>query len=208
MKNIIALLFVSFLCDLGLAPSRADAQSCGSTAANQSLANHCDLTISRMINFNPSSSATVNQLFIDSILPAGIILECGMSTAPSGWLLCDGTAISRTTYSRLFTAIGTTFGVGDGSTTFNLPDFRQRFALGQAVSGTGSTLGGTGGNIDHLHTVDPPNTTTGTPSATIAATNLLTTAASPTHTHDVDIIQFNSGTQNPPFLVINKIIKY
>lgn len=75
------------------------------------------------------------------------------ATPPSGWLICDGTAISRTTYAALFAKIGTTYGVGDGSTTFNIPDFRQRFPLGKAAAGTGSTLGGTGGNIDHVHTI-------------------------------------------------------
>jgi microcystin-dependent protein len=52
------------------------------------------------------------------------------SSAPSGWLLCDGTAVSRTTYSALFTAISTAYGVGDGSTTFNVPDFRGRSVIG------------------------------------------------------------------------------
>lgn len=53
------------------------------------------------------------------------------STVPSGWLACDGSAVSRTTYAKLFNAIGTTWGDGDGSTTFNLPDLRGRSAVGQ-----------------------------------------------------------------------------
>ncbi|MEM3097395.1 MAG: tail fiber protein, partial [Nitrososphaerales archaeon] len=63
-------------------------------------------------------------------LPTGTILSYGGSTAPSGWLLCDGSEVSRTTYSALFNVIGETYGVGDGSTTFNLPDLRGRFAVG------------------------------------------------------------------------------
>lgn len=82
--------------------------------------------------------------------PGSVQMFAG-SSAPAGWLLCDGSAVSRTTYSALFAAIGTTYGTGNGSTTFNLPDLRQRFALGKAASGTGSTLGGTGGAIDHTH---------------------------------------------------------
>lgn len=74
------------------------------------------------------------------------------SSAPTGYLLCDGSAISRTTYSALFAIMGTTYGAGNGSTTFNLPDLRQRFPLGKAASGTGSTLGSSGGSIDHTHT--------------------------------------------------------
>lgn len=87
------------------------------------------------------------------LLPAGMITAYGGSAAPTGWLLCQGQAVSRTTYSDLFTAIGTAYGVGDGSTTFNVPDLQQRFPLGKAASGTGATLGGTGGAIDHTHTV-------------------------------------------------------
>ncbi|CAK0779044.1 putative Tail fiber protein [Gammaproteobacteria bacterium] len=86
------------------------------------------------------------------ILPAGLIAPYGGAAAPDGWLLCDGTAVSRSTYAALFTAISTTYGVGNGSTTFNLPDLRGRFPLGKAAAGTGSTLGGTGGALDHTHT--------------------------------------------------------
>jgi microcystin-dependent protein len=53
-----------------------------------------------------------------------------MSTAPTGWLKCNGAAISRTTYAKLFAVTGTTYGVGDGSTTFNLPDLRGEFIRG------------------------------------------------------------------------------
>lgn len=153
--------------------------------------------------------------------PSGIIVSFGGTSVPMGYVLCDGSAISRTTYAALFNAISTTYGVGDGSTTFNVPDLRQRFPLGKAASGTGSTLGGTGGAIDHTHDiththqVDPPNTTSGVPSATVAATNLTGSAASTTHTHDVNIAAFTSGaasastsgTANAPFLSVNYIIK-
>lgn len=61
------------------------------------------------------------------VVPSGAIMTYAGSAAPTGWLLCDGTAVSRTTFSALFASIGTTFGAGDGSTTFNLPDLRGRF---------------------------------------------------------------------------------
>lgn len=61
----------------------------------------------------------------------GTVLDFGGSAAPTGWLLCYGQAISRATYAPLFAAIGTTFGVGDGSTTFNLPDCRGRVHAGK-----------------------------------------------------------------------------
>lgn len=71
--------------------------------------------------------------------PLGTILPFGGATIPSGWLLCDGTAISRTTYSELFAVIGTAFGSGDGSTTFNLPDMRESVPKGAGL--TGHTVG-------------------------------------------------------------------
>ena len=88
-------------------------------------------------------------------LPAGTILPFAGSTTPSGYLFCDGSAVSRTTYSVLFAAIGTSFGVGDGSTTFNLPDMRDRLPIGYHASGPGNTntLNGSGGSFNHTHTV-------------------------------------------------------
>lgn len=69
-------------------------------------------------------------------IPAGIVLDFAGSVE-FGYLACDGSAVSRSTYARLFEVIGTIFGVGDGSTTFNLPDLRGRVSVG---SGTGSSL--------------------------------------------------------------------
>ena len=62
--------------------------------------------------------------------PSGAVMAFAMSTAPTGWLKANGAAVSRTTYAALFAAIGTTFGVGDGSTTFNLPELRGEFVRG------------------------------------------------------------------------------
>ena len=62
--------------------------------------------------------------------PSGAVLAFAMTTAPSGWLECNGAAVSRTTYAALFAAIGTVFGVGDGSTTFNLPQLQAEFIRG------------------------------------------------------------------------------
>lgn len=78
--------------------------------------------------------------------PAGRIEQYGGASAPTGWLECDGSAVNRTTYARLFTAISTTWGVGDASTTFNLPDFRSRVLVGK---GTGTaTASGVNGDVD------------------------------------------------------------
>ena len=64
------------------------------------------------------------------IVPSGTIAAFGNTTAPTGWLACNDAAVSRTTYARLFAVIGTSFGIGDGSSTFNLPDLRDRVPLG------------------------------------------------------------------------------
>jgi microcystin-dependent protein len=70
--------------------------------------------------------------------PIGSITSYGGTSAPAGYLMADGSAVSRTTYSLLFTAIGTAYGSGDGSTTFNLPDLRGRFVRGTDNMGTGA----------------------------------------------------------------------
>ena len=78
---------------------------------------------------------------IGSEVPAGIMQMFAGNTIPAGWLLCDGSAVSRTNYAKLFSAIGTTWGAGDGSTTFNLPNSIGRFAEGASTSGSYKSAG-------------------------------------------------------------------
>lgn len=109
------------------------------------------------------------------LIPSGAVFPFAGSTAPTGYLLCFGQAVSRTTYAALFAVTSTTYGIGDGSTTFNLPDLRGRAAFGDddmggsaanritnAISGiTGTMLGAVGGDQRvqlHTHTasvIDP-----------------------------------------------------
>jgi microcystin-dependent protein len=110
-------------------------------------------------------------------LPTGVVVPFAGATAPDGYLLCYGQAVSRSTYSDLFAATGTTYGAGDGSTTFNVPDLRGRVPAGKDDMGgpaanritnggsgiTGTTLGANGG----------------------AETHTLTTAQMPAHNHGV-----------------------
>lgn len=77
-------------------------------------------------------------------LPAGFVAAWPGNTPPSGWLVCNGAYISRTTYADLFAAIGTTYGTGDGSTTFKIPDFQGDFLRGY-LSGTSSSIGSSQG---------------------------------------------------------------
>lgn len=107
----------------------------------------------------------------------GAVVDYAGDTAPTGWLMCYGQAISRTTYADLFTAIGTTHGVGDGSTTFNLPDCRGRVVAGQDDMGGASAnrLTGASGGVDG----DVLGAAGG------AETHTLTTAELAVHSHGV-----------------------
>ena len=73
------------------------------------------------------------------IIPSGSLVPFGGATVPAGWLLCNDQAVSRTTYARLFAIIASGFGSGDGTTTFNVPDLRDRLPLGKGTNN--STLG-------------------------------------------------------------------
>ena len=92
-------------------------------------------------------------------LPAGSIMAWGTNTPPANWLIADGSAVSRSTYSSLFAVIGTQYGAGNGTTTFNLPDLRGRVPVGRN-GGTFGTLAGTGGAETHSLSVgEMPNHT-------------------------------------------------
>lgn len=88
-------------------------------------------------------------------LPIGAIMPYPSNTIPTNWLICDGSAISRTTYADLFNVIGTTYGVGDGSTTFNLPDLKGKVPVGLDSNDTDfDNLGETGGEKTHTLTIN------------------------------------------------------
>jgi hypothetical protein len=75
------------------------------------------------------------------VMPPGSLISFTGVAAPSGWLLCDGSAVSRTTYGGLFAVLGTTYGAGDGFSTFNLPDLRGRVPVGLGASADVNVLG-------------------------------------------------------------------
>lgn len=136
-------------------------------AALQTWANQVD-----GVNAAERLSALATGLASVSSVPPGALFMWGTPTAPTGYLLCDGSPVSRVTYTTLFTLLGISYGAGDGVNTFNVPDLRGRFALGKAAAGTGSTLAGTGGAIDHTHS---------TPAHTHTVSG--TTANESAHTH-------------------------
>lgn len=156
----------------------------------------------------------------------GTVTFFGGAAAPAGWLLCNGAAVSRSTFADLFAVVGTTYGPGDGSTTFNVPDLRQRFPLGKAAAGTGSTLGGNGGQIDHVHGLGNPNSgaafdTPTTPAQPLRWSRRAVTAwtanvqTSSTHglvgsfasNGNAVALVGDTQTQNPPYLTLNAIVK-
>lgn len=105
---------------------------------------------------NPANTAWVSLFPLAAPVdpPATIKLYAG-ATAPTGYLFCNGSTVSRTTYAALFAAVGTAFGAGDGSTTFTLPDFRRRVPVGAGGTGSatlGNAVGNTGGAETHTIT--------------------------------------------------------
>lgn len=138
-------------------------------------------------NSNSNESRIVDLEGSPPSIVTGMILPYAGSSAPTGYILCDGSAISRTTYSALFTKLSTTYGVGDGSTTFNIPDFRGRTLMGYGA-GSGLTsrlMGATGGNETHtLSTSELPSHNHG--------------VTDPTHRHAwTSKKQYNSGSVTP-----------
>jgi len=199
-----------------------------------------------------TDAATYGQLTssVSAAMPVGSITMYGSNTPPTGYFICNGQPLSRSTYAALFAVISTTYGAGDGFSTFNVPDLQQRFPLGKAASGTGATLGGSGGAIDHTHTVAGHSHSMSGAGATLATgtesanhthalgygTNLVagavakpgsfsgtstadTSGQSANHTHALSgsignvsggvsgDSSITTSTSNPPFMVVNFIIK-
>jgi len=144
-------------------------------------------------------------------LPAGTLAAFGGASAPAGWLLCDGSAVSRSVYSLLFTAIGTTYGAGDGSTTFNLPDLRGRVPVGLSTGGKTEVntlaknegLAATLRNIRHVHNLhmNAGSSSGGTATPTGSGVGGSNDLIGETRSDDSD----NQGM--PAYLVVNYIIK-
>ena len=161
--------------------------------------------------------------------PTGLIRAYAGSSAPEGYLICDGSAVSRSTYAALFAVIGTAFGVGDGSTTFNIPDVRGRRIAGYDSGDTAfDALGETGGaqtiSLSHSHTANPhthtaSGSTSGPSSGATTGSDNNQTLSTSGHTHSWS---YTTGTQTAtgsdtqlsatqnimnPYLVLNWIIK-
>lgn len=161
------------------------------------------------------------------LVPTGTIIMWPSNTIPGDWKLCDGSAILRSTYATLYAIIGTTFGAGNGTTTFNLPNYTDRMPRGVGAA----ALGGTGGSADaivvsHTHTAtsvvtDPGHNHTifSTPYSGfgyVGGSNAVGLGSNTTGTSSTDVTVATtnstegvSGTNAnlPPFLGMNFIIK-
>jgi len=158
-----------------------------------------------------------------SKVPAGTINMFGGSSAPTGWLICNGNAVSRTTYSSLFSIIGTTYGTGDGSTTFNLPNLKGKVVVGLDSGDTSfDALGETGGEKTHTlsvsempsHKHDIVNGTTdvyGFARMSANANTYLSGSGGPRVKESYDTIGYTGGGQAhnnlQPYITLNYIIK-
>jgi microcystin-dependent protein len=146
------------------------------------------MNIDTSLAYNPSTKV-LNVSVSSDVSEVGKISMFARSTAPSGYLKCNGAEISRTTYEALFSAIGTTFGAGDGSTTFNIPDLRGEFIRGwddaRGVD-SGRVFGGwqDGQNVSHTHTG-----TTSSDAHTHTWSG--TTSSDGAHTHTITVRQAN-----------------
>lgn len=147
-----------------------------------------------LVEHNEDGTHIVRQ-DVETVPIGGIIMWTAAAVPNSNWELCRGQALSRVTDKALFDIIGTTYGIGDGSTTFNIPDLQQRFPLGKASAGTGATLAATGGTIDHTHSL-ASLTITGSTGSTSPGTDSQgshshggVTGSEASHTHDLSVLQ-------------------
>jgi len=156
-----------------------------------------------------------------SLLPAGAVQAFAMNSAPAGWLAADGSNVNRTTYAALFSAIGTTYGAGDGSTTFALPDLRGYFVRGSGTNSDATASGtfgtkqadevkshthtastNTAGSHSHVQNYSNIGSPSGAPGiggdpfSGQVATNLTTSAAG-AHSHTVTV-NSTGGTETRP----------
>lgn len=180
-----------------------------------------------------NTAVATTAFVVNNSVPAGGLMMWPTASPPVGWLLCNGTAVSRTTYATLFAILGTTFGVGDGSTTFNLPNYTNRSPVG---AGGLYATGATGGSKDAV-VVSHTHTGSGTTSSAGAHVHQIPNISGPdnrdggvfnyttnwnsgtrdtssagSHSHSISFTIDNAGSSGTdanmqPYLAINFIIK-
>lgn len=200
--------------------------SASSTSVSGNL-NVAGLVTTPTLPVGTSNTAVATTAFVQGIIPTGSLMMWSAAAAPTGWLLCNGSAISRVSFASLFSVIGTTYGIGDGATTFNLPNFNNRVPVG---AGGLYALGATGGSKDAI-TVTHTHTLSGGSVSGVFVTNVIsttTTVDSAVESFGANVVNnvtrttgsatLNNPTVNsagssgtdanmPPYLAINYIIK-
>ena len=151
-----------------------------------------------ILGFSMEKGAADTAKTVGSIDAAGTIESYSGATIPSGYLLCDGRAVSRTTYATLFQAIGTTYGAGDGSTTFNLPNLSERVPVGKSSKYVLGSKGGSATNTltvanlpAHSHTLSAKGTV-----SSVFTGSSVTTSSNGSHTHTYSGTTSSAGSHS------------
>lgn len=179
------------------------------TSATLTIANTKTFTASNTLTLTGTDASSVDLGNGGSLAPAGVVQAYlgAFNNIPTGWLLCAGAAVSRTTYATLFGVIGTTFGAGDGSTTFTLPSLAGHMIVGFQTGTPGTAQQtGTGDSYtnatwdhshSHNHVTNPAATASGVPSSSGAGqSGSGVTVPSSNHTHSTDIAATTSDTDS------------
>ena len=204
------------------ASAASNAQTTADTAVTnasnaQTTANGAVASIGDLLSLNTINKTNLVAAINEIIEQTGVIKAFAGSTAPTGYLICDGAAVSRSTYSRLFNVIGTTFGTGDGSTTFNLPNLDGKVITGYDPLQTEfDTIGKTGGEKTHQLTVNEMPThahveTIWTGGSGVSAEKIQAAPvdAGPTGGETSATAGGDQAHNNlQPYMVLNYIIKY
>ncbi len=163
-----------------------------------------------------ADTVAASLLRINAVQAPGTSIEGHWTTAPAGYLLENGAAVSRTTYANLFAALGTRYGAGDGSSTFNLPDSRGRVSVGKG-SGQFATLGAKGGAESVVLTFSQmPQHSHPVLGGTVVGTDGGNSAGIQTGGSGYTLVNPSTGLQGDnqphpnvqPFIVLNRAIKF
>ena len=173
-----------------------------------------DSVITAKIQDGAVTSAKLDAAAVSVLMPTGSIMSFAGSSAPTGYLLCDGAAISRSTYSALFALVSTTYGAGDGSTTFNIPDLRGRVIAGHGgtlLSGSADAIAATNAHSTKTHTLTAGEMqhTNSTPTLThnVAGGTGGVTAPSAATTGNISATTSTAHNNVQPTIILNYIIK-
>lgn len=200
---------------LGVRIDNADAKNTEQDTALDTAKNELTASIGALSQKLQANLVSINERFNAlAQVPTGTIIPFAGATIPNGYLLCNGVAISRTDYAVLFGVIATLYGVGDGSTTFNLPDLRDRFLEGAGTNALATYLEAGLPNI--TGTIDGPQFWTGT--GAFVASGLGYDLSGSGQKHDANLATFNaslvnstyskSNTVQPNATVVQYLIKY